>query len=251
MVGKIVAFCPVFCYHYIHIIHSIYRMNWIIMILNKLDSDFLRYLIEKRVAPGERLPSLGEISAEMGVSVGKLREQLEVARALGFVSVRPRLGTHREPFRFTPAVLHSVLFGLGTGEADFEQFSRLRCALEASFWQEAVTQLTAEDKAYLQEILDTAWQKLRGQPIHIPNGEHRLLHLTIFSRLDNPFVRGVLEAYWDAYEASELTRYMGYQYWLDVWTYHERIVAALAAGEFEEGRQLLIEHFSLLPTHPA
>jgi DNA-binding FadR family transcriptional regulator len=232
-------------------IHSIYRMNQTIMILNKLDSDFLRYLIEKQVAPGERLPSLNEISVEMGVSVGKLREQLEVARALGFVSVRPRLGTHREPYSFTPAVLSSVLFGLGTGEADFDQFSQLRCAIETSFWQEAVSQLTSEDKVYLQEIVSIAWEKLRGQPIHIPNGEHRLLHLTIFSRLNNPFVTGILEAYWDAYEASELTRYMGYQYWLDVWAYHERIVAALTANEFEEGRQLLIEHFSLLPTHPA
>lgn len=220
------------------------------MILNKLDSDFLRYLIEKQVAPGERLPSLNEISVEMGVSVGKLREQLEVARTLGFVSVRPRLGTHREPYNFAPAVLSSTLFGLGTGEAYFDQFSQLRRALETSFWQEAVSQLTVEDKVYLQELVNTAWEKLRGQPIHIPNGEHRLLHLTIFSRLNNPFVNGVLEAYWDAYDASELTRYMGYQYWLDVWAYHERIVAALIDNEFEEGRQLLIEHFSLLPTYP-
>ncbi len=226
-------------------------MNQILMILNKVDSDFLRYLIERQVAPGERLPSLNEISAEMGVSVGKLREQLEVARALGFVSVRPRLGTHREPYNFTPAVLGSVLFGLGTGEVNFDQFGQLRRALETGFWQEAVTRLTAEDKTYLQEIINTAWKKLRGQPIHIPNEEHRLLHLAIFSRLDNPFVTGVLEAYWGAYEASELTRYMGYQYWLDVWEYHEKIVAALAANKFEEGRQLLIEHFSLLPTHPA
>lgn len=220
------------------------------MILNKVDSDFLRFLIEKQVPPGERLPSLNEMSVEMGVSVGKLREQLEVARTLGFVSVRPRLGTHREPYKFTPAVLVSVLYGLGTEEAHFDQFSQLRRAIESSFWHEAVTLLTDEDKAELQKLVNTAWEKLRGQPIHIPNGEHRSLHLTIFHRLKNPFVQGVLEAYWDAYEASELTRYMGYQYWLDVWRYHERIVEALVANEYEKGRQLLVEHFSLLPTHP-
>lgn len=220
------------------------------MILNKVDSDFLRFLIEKQVPPGERLPSLNEMSVEMGVSVGKLREQLEVARTLGFVSVRPRLGTHREPYKFTPAVLVSVLFGLGTEEADFDQFSQLRRAIESSFWHEAVTLLTDEDKAELQKLVNTAWEKLRGQPIHIPNGEHRSLHLTIFHRLKNPFVQGILEAYWDAYEASELTRYMGYQYWLDVWRYHERIVEALVENEYEKGRQLLVEHFSLLPTHP-
>jgi DNA-binding FadR family transcriptional regulator len=66
--------------------------------------------------------------------------------------------------------------------------------------------------------------------------------------MDNPFVLGILQAYWDAYEATELTRFADYQYWLDVWTYHDRIVQAIEADEIEEGRRLLIEHFQLLPT---
>lgn len=221
------------------------------MLLNTLDSDFLQYIVKNHVSPGDKLPSLNEISAELGVSISKLREQLEVARALGFVSVRPRLGTQREPYNFAPAVLASILFGFGTDEAQFAQFSQLRRSIEASFWVEAVSQLTAEDKTKLKQIVAQAWSKLRGRPIHIPESEHRNLHLTIFRRLDNPFVFGILEAYWDAYQASELTRFMGYQYWLDVWQYHEKIVDAIGANEFEQGRQLLVEHFSLLPTEPA
>lgn len=221
------------------------------MLLNKIDSDFLQYIVENHVSAGDKLPPLNEISAELGVSVGKLREQLEVARALGFVSVRPRLGTQREPYNFAPAVLASILFGIGTTEAQFAQFSELRRVIEGAFWTEAVCLLTPEDKQQLKQLVDQAWGKLRGRPIHIPEAEHRSLHLIIFKRLDNPFVTGILEAYWDAYEASELTRFMGYQYWLDVWEYHEKIVDALCANEFEQGRQLLIEHFGLLPTEPA
>ncbi len=37
-------------------------------------------------------------------------------------------------------------------------------------------------------------------------------HLTIFKHLENPFVLGLLEAYWDAYEAVELNRYADYRY---------------------------------------
>jgi DNA-binding FadR family transcriptional regulator len=216
--------------------------------LNKLESQFLRYLIDKEVTPGDRLPTLNEISTELGVSVGKLREQLEVARSLGFVSVRPRVGMQREPFDFSSVVLKGVLFGLGTEEAAFSHFSQLRRAVETSMWHDAVVLLAPDDKAQLKKIIAKAWAKLRGQPIHVPNGEHRQLHLTIFCRLDNPFVQGLLEAYWDAYEASELTRFASYQYWLDVWTYHERIVDALCVNDFERGRQLLVEHFALLPT---
>lgn len=221
------------------------------MQLDKLDSDFLKYLIEHHVNPGARLPALTEIGDDMGVSVGKLREQLSVAREMGVVSVRPRLGIQREPFNFAESVLPAVLFSLATGETSFAQLSRLRQMIEVGFWDEAVVLLTPGDKVRLGQLVAGAWTKLRGAPIHIPNGEHRQLHLTIFSRLDNPFVQGLLVAYWDAYDASELTRFMRYRYWVDVWTYHERIVEALCANDFDCGRRLLNEHFSLLPTEPA
>ncbi len=221
------------------------------MQINKLDSPFLRYLITKQVALGERLPTLNQIGEELGVSVGKLREQLEIARSLGLVSVRPRIGIVREPFDFSQAILAPVLFGLSSGEAQFEQFSELRRAIEINFWEKAVERLTPDDKQKLQQIVASAWDKLRGNPIHVPNGEHRQLHLTIFSRLDNPFVQGMLATYWDAYEASELTRFSPYDYWLEVWDYHERIVVAIIEDDVALGLKLLETHFDLLPTRPA
>jgi DNA-binding FadR family transcriptional regulator len=216
--------------------------------VEQLDSELLQYLVDQDIAPGERIPALTDLSDELGLSVGKLREQLEVARQLGFVSVRPRLGTRREAFDFYPAICTSLMFGLATGEARFEQFSQLRQTVETTMWPEAVGLLRAGDIGHLRELVSGAWQKLRDHPVHIPNSEHRQFHLTIFSRLDNPFVQGLLQAYWDAYEATELTRFADYQYWLDVWTYHERILQAIEIADDEEGRRLLIEHFQLLPT---
>lgn len=218
------------------------------MRLDKLDSAFLDYVVEQNVLPGERLPTLAEISNDIGISIGKLREQLEVARSLGLVSVRPRVGTQREAFDFLPAVRNSAFFGLATGEATFAQFSQLRRTIETGLWSEAVVRLHAADKERLREIVAHAWKKLCDEPVHIPNREHRALHLTIFSRLDNPFVKGVLEAYWDIYEASELTRLASYDYWLNVWNYHERLVDAICNDDFARGRELLVEHFRLLPT---
>lgn len=219
-----------------------------VMLREEESTDLLEYLINQELQPGERLPALTELSQDLGISVGKLREELEVARQLGFVSVRPRLGTRREQFDFYPAVHTSLLFGLATGEATFEQFSALRQTIEANMWHEAVTLLTREDKEYLLVIMTRAWEKLRGEPVHIPNGEHRELHLAMFGRLDNPFVQALLKAYWDAYEAVELTRFADYDYWLRVWGYHQDIVEALCRDENEEARRLLVEHFGLLPT---
>ena len=71
-------------------------------------------------------------------------------------------------------------------------------------------------------------------------------HLTIFQRLENPFVLGLLEAYWDAYEAVEYSTYADYAYLQEVWGYHERIVDAIDAGDYATGKELLVQHMHLL-----
>ena len=216
------------------------------MILSAIDSEFLRYMLTNGCQPGARLPSLDEISVQTGISVGKLREQLEVARALGLVEVRPRLGIRCRGYEFLPAVRLSLLIAMSLDRQTFKAFSILRIHLELAFWDEAAVLLTTEDKAHLQELVRRAWAKLNRERIQIPHPEHRELHLTLYSRLDNPFVRGLLEAYWDAYEAVELNTYADYGYLQDVWTYHERIVAALCAGDCASGKALLAEHHRLL-----
>mgnify|MGYP002683306600 CR=1 FL=1 len=43
-----------------------------------IDADILRYIIEHQVKPGERLPTIPELSTELDVSVSKIREVLEL-----------------------------------------------------------------------------------------------------------------------------------------------------------------------------
>jgi DNA-binding FadR family transcriptional regulator len=217
------------------------------MILSQIDSDFLRYLLTHGCEPGARLPSLGSISEEVGISVGKLREQLEVARTLGLVEASPRRGISCRPYSFLPAVRLSLMIALSMDRRAFSAFSSLRIHLEIAFWEEAVALLTSEDKARLLQLIEQAKAKLNNHGrIQIPHAEHRALHLTIFSRLHNPFVSGLLEAYWDAYEAVDLNTYADYSYMQAVWHYHEEIVNAICADEYAKGKELLIAHMHLL-----
>jgi DNA-binding FadR family transcriptional regulator len=216
------------------------------MLSDRLDSDLLRYIVAHKFQPGDRLPPLEDLSAELKISIGKLREQLEVARGMGLVEVKPRTGIRLSEYSFFPAVRLSLLFALAGDAACFDAFGALRNHIEASFWHEAVALLTPEDHAYLQELVRRAWAKLNGQPIQIPHGEHRDLHLAIFRRLNNPFVKGLLEAYWEAYEAVGLSLFSDYHYLREVWTYHESIVNAIMLGDVDKGYELLIKHTSLL-----
>lgn len=216
------------------------------MKLDKLDSDLLRYISSNGHQPGDRLPALDDLSNHLSISVGKLREQLEGARMLGLVEVRPRTGIKLEPYSFTPAVRASLLFALARNPQQFDKFSDLRNHIEFNYFYEAADKLTPADLTELQGIIESAKAKLQGKPILIPDIEHRELHLALFKRLDNPFVIGLLEAYWDAYEAVGLNVYADISYLTDVWRYHERIVEALMAHNHPEAYDLLVQHTKLL-----
>src|SRR5512138_1698767 len=122
-------------------------------------SEFMRYLASHPEAEGG-LPSLNELSRELGISVAGLREQLEVARALGFVEVRPRTGTRRRPFSFAPAVNQTLGYALALDGSHFSKFAELRNHIEAAYWEEAVSKLTEENKNQLRELVRHAEQKL-------------------------------------------------------------------------------------------
>lgn len=214
-------------------------------------SDFLQYLAaymqpNNNGNDESHLPSINEISKELGVSVSTLREQLEVARALGLVDVRPRTGIRKLSYSFLPAVRQSLTYAIDLDPSNFKFFSDLRNQVEASFWNDAVRRLVEEDRHQLQTIMEGAWAKLNGVPIQIPHNEHRQLHTIIFSRLENPFVYGILESYWEAYEALGLAVYADYAYLKQVWTYHQQMVDSINKFDYEAGYRALVAHKDLL-----
>jgi len=209
-------------------------------------SDFTRYLLKLDPREGGRVPALTELSKELGISVTSLREQMEAAREIGLVEARPRTGIRRRPYTFLPAVRQSVAYSLAEDPARFEGFADLRIHIEESYWYEAAALLNAEDHDHLQSLVDEANVKLNAKPPQIPHDEHRQLHLYIYAKLDNPFVQGLLEAYWDMYEAVGLNVYNDIAYHKKVWDYHRRIVHAIKAGNLQSGYKLLREHKLLL-----
>ncbi|MFN8375854.1 MAG: FCD domain-containing protein [Anaerolineae bacterium] len=217
-----------------------------------LGSELLNYIVEQGFQPGDRLPSINELQDEsnLGISISKVREQLEVARALGLVEVRSKTGTRLKVYDFAPAVRLSLMFALATDLSNFELFSQLRNHLEVAFWHEACASLQEEDKAFMRSCIQAARAKLNDRWIRIPNQEHRDFHLTVFKRLENPFVIGLLEAYWDAYNAAGLNQYAEYDYLQEVWDYHERILDAICASNIDAARDLFIEHTRLLNHQP-
>lgn len=215
------------------------------LLTNQL-SSFLSYLAGKVSESVEDLPSLNDLSQELGMSVSTLREELQVARAMGLVEVKPRTGIRCLPYQFTPTVQKSLAYAVSIEKEYFRQFSDLRNHIEASYWYQAVSSLLPEDIQKLNDIVKIARQKLNSDPIQIPHTEHRQLHLTIYRRLGNIFVVGILESYWDIYEAVGLSVYEDRKYLARVWSYHQQMVDAITTDDFLSGYQALIAHMDLL-----
>jgi len=213
-------------------------------------AEFLAYLGADRSSEGDRLPAIQDLARTLGISAGKLREQLEVARQLGLVEVRPKTGIRKLPYSFLSTLRLSLGYALSEDPSCFEQFGEIRNHLEVAYWREAVGLLQPEDRQMLRRLVERAWEKLRGTPVQIPHAEHRALHLTMYSRLTNTFVRGMLEAYWEAYEAVGLNVYEDYAYLEDVWDYHERMVEAIVRDDLDAGFAVELEHAGLLHARP-
>lgn len=211
--------------------------------------DLLEYLSSQHTSSNSdtcNIKSLRDLSEEQGVSIAMLREQLSVAKALGLVDVKPGTGIQSLPYKFSPAVKTSLAYAISLDRKYFAQFSSLRRTIEKDYWFEAVEMLTDEDFQHLEALVNKAWKKLESNPPRLPHKEHRELHMAIYGKLDNIFVVGLLEAYWDAYEQIGLNLYTKLEYLKGVWEYHKKMVEAVSGGDMELGYKYLREHMELI-----
>jgi GntR family transcriptional repressor for pyruvate dehydrogenase complex len=219
------------------------------MLQSTFSHSILQYIVNKEQECGEegtKLPPLGDLAKKLGVSRGKLREELIAAQVYGLVDMRPGDGTYVQPFDFYAAIRPLVLYSIALDRTNFDYYYRLRASLEAAFWEDAVRNLGQEEFEGLERILQRAERKLWGKRVEIPHTDHRDFHVFIFSKLENSFVQGLLKAYWDAYEAVGLHRYFEYSYYERMWSWHRDMVEAIATGAYGKSKEILIRHFTLL-----
>jgi len=215
-----------------------------------LPYSILHYIVDRgREVEGSdeaKLPPMDDLADDLGISRGKLREEMIAAQAYGIVEMRPGDGTYVRPFDFYTAVRTLTLYSIELDRKYFDRFYELRIHLEFAFWEKAARSLGEEDFGKLDRILDRADEKLKGTPVEIPHMEHRDFHEIIFGKLDNEFVEGILKAYWDAYEAVGLHRYFDYSYYQEMWSSHREMVDAIRKDDYERGRKVMRKHFNLL-----
>lgn len=210
-------------------------------------SPLLKYLSDAS-RKGESIPSIAELSVKLGISTASVREQLEVAKELGFVEVRTRTGIQISDFCLTQPLSLSMSYGLRVDPALFAEYASLRQRLEIAYWYDACSLLEKSDVEELHKIEERAGWKMSQRPMIIPMIEHRRFHLVIYRPLHNRVLNSILETYWDLYEASRLHFYRNHEYLESVWSYHRQILEAITNRAYDKGYEALVTHFDLMKT---
>jgi DNA-binding FadR family transcriptional regulator len=196
----------------------------------------------------EPIPSISELSSQLGISTASVREQLEVPKELGFVEVRTRTGIQRHEFCLTRPLTLSMTYGLRVDPELFQEYASVRRQLEIAYWYEACALLGKSQIEELQKLEERANWKINQNPVVIPTPEHRNFHLAIYRPLNNRVLNSALETYWDLYEASRIQYYRNHEYLESVWSYHRQMLDAITNKAYEKGYQALVSHFDLIKT---
>jgi DNA-binding FadR family transcriptional regulator len=212
-------------------------------------SEFLKYISDKSSMGEDQLPSLPVLSKELKISVASLREQLEVARVLGFVEVKPRTGIRWIPYDFYPSLLLSVTYSISIKKNYFDQFRDFRNHLEAAYFLESVGRLTKNEIDQLSVIVARAEKKIDSKPPQLPHSEHRAFHAEIFSKVKNHFVQSVFSVYWDVYEYQGYAIINDLNYLKRVWYYPREVFEGIQAGNFTKAFESFLEHKDLMIKH--
>ena len=226
----------------VQVINIINQINMV----NEL-SPVLKYIADA-TRQDKPVPSISELSAQLGISKASVREQLEVPKQLGFVEVRTRTGIQKQDFSLTRPLTLSMTYGLRVNPELFQEYASLRRKLEIAYWYEACALLEKSHIQELQKLEERANWKINQRPIVIPTVEHRRFHLTIYRPLNNRVLNSVLETYWDLYEASQINYYRDHEYLESVWSYHRQMLDAIVSKAYEKGYEALMTHFDLMKT---
>jgi len=218
--------------------------------INKMKQSNLSLLsyLANSAKEGKSIPSIAQLSNDLGLSTSSLREQLEVARQLEFVEVKTRTGIQTSTFSAAPAICLAYRYGLEVEPDMIWDILSVRQHLELSYWQEAVVHLTKKDVGYLNEIIESAFRKINNQPVVIPIEEHKEFHLSIYRSLNNSFLNSLLEAYWQIYQETDVRVYSDKTYLESIWAYHRKVQQAIASKEYDLGYQALMTHFEIVRT---
>jgi len=199
-----------------------------------------RFIRERGLGPGDRLPSEHELVRDLHVSRNALREALRSLEALGLIKAEHGRGRYLNGFSFeTLATGLGYLLVLDITRA--AELMEIRRTLEAAFLPTAARRLDEGDITRLREVVAAMREKSADGTT--TSTEERAFHTTLFSRADNRLLKELLTLFWDLIDRVTESGRLPPSRAHDMIDMHQAIVDHIAAAQYDEAAAVLDAHF--------
>ncbi len=149
----------------------------------------LPFISERRLEPGDRLPSERLLAERFGVTRGIVREALAKLEAMRVVECRPRSGvylTAESQVGSLDAIVMKADLGLPFDTSEADHLNEFRSILESQAIALACARRTPEDVARLDQCMTECRERFdRGESIAQPSAD---FHLAIVAATHNQFL---------------------------------------------------------------
>ncbi len=211
-----------------------------VSLVPEVQSRLQQYIADNGLQPGDRLPSEGWLSSQMGVGRPLIREALSGLEAVGLIETRRGVG------RFVKAFDVEHYLGHFTSEVLVRSFSEhdlaeARCLLEIAAAASAVEQLSDSDCREIEQHLES----MRTNAL---NGDRDSesdigMHRVIMRRSDNRVVAALLDAVYTLAKAHTALENSDRTMLFEDLLEHERIAEAAIQRDGKATQIALIAHF--------
>jgi DNA-binding FadR family transcriptional regulator len=156
-----------------------------------------RYIIENNLGPGAPLPPEGHLADELGVGRSSVREAVKALQSLGIVEVRHGDGLYVREWNFDP-ILETLNYGFRFDKSAIIELFQIRMWLEAAIIGDAVKQISDDEIAELESIMEQWKQRVQANEPDSDLDER--FHLTLYGVLGNQTMLKLIEVFWIAFD---------------------------------------------------
>jgi GntR family transcriptional regulator, transcriptional repressor for pyruvate dehydrogenase complex len=203
----------------------------------------MAFIAERRLQPGDRLPSERELAERLGSSRNALREAIATLTALGVVESRPQSGIYLREIRrqssFEALVMLSRL-GREPTLSEISETMEVRAVLEHTAIELACARRDDEDLATLDRILEET-EGIIDEKGNIADADNAF-HLALVSATHNAILVRVVNSFYEFTLARRRQSFARLQLAKTQHRQHKEIVEAVRARDAVRATKLIHAH---------